>query len=99
MGETFNWVDLVSIEITTQMLATLFDFPFEDRRKLTWWSDVTTSGPDGGDLGLTEDERRAELRECLETFAKLWGERAAAPQKNDFISLMAHHPAMQGMAG
>ena len=97
VGETFNWVDLVSIEITTQMLATLFDFPFEDRRKLTWWSDVTTSGPDGGDLGLTEDERRAELRECLETFAKLWGERAAAPQKNDFISLMAHHPAMQGM--
>jgi hypothetical protein len=35
----------VSIELTTQMLATLFDFPFEDRHLLTWWSDVTTSVP------------------------------------------------------
>jgi cytochrome P450 len=42
----FNWVDLVSIELTTQMLATLFDFPFEDRRLLTHWSDIATAGPD-----------------------------------------------------
>ena len=27
VGETFNWVDTVSIELTTQMLATIFDFP------------------------------------------------------------------------
>jgi cytochrome P450 len=47
-NETFDWVDLVSIELTTQMLATLFDFPFEDRRKLTRWSDVATSGPETG---------------------------------------------------
>ncbi|MCW5749168.1 MAG: cytochrome P450, partial [Alphaproteobacteria bacterium] len=39
-NETFDWVDRVSIELTTMMLATLFDFPWEDRRKLTWWSDV-----------------------------------------------------------
>ena len=26
-GETFDFVDRVSIELTTQMLATLFDFP------------------------------------------------------------------------
>ena len=44
VGETFNWVDTVSIELTTQMLATIFDFPFEDRRKLTYWSDMATSG-------------------------------------------------------
>ena len=42
-GETFDWVDLVSIELTTRMLATLFDFPFEERRKLTYWSDMATS--------------------------------------------------------
>jgi cytochrome P450 len=28
-GEPFDWVDKVSIELTCQMLATLFDFPFE----------------------------------------------------------------------
>ncbi|MDP1582111.1 MAG: cytochrome P450, partial [Bradyrhizobium sp.] len=31
-NETFNFVERVSIELTTQMLATLFDFPFEERR-------------------------------------------------------------------
>ena len=41
-GETFDWVDRVSIELTTQMLATLFDFPFEERRTLTYWSNVAT---------------------------------------------------------
>jgi len=94
VGETFNWVDKVSIEITTQMLATLFDFPFEDRRKLTFWSDVTTAGPDGGDTGLDEDERRAELIKCYECFAALLAERAQKPPTSDFISMMAHDPKM-----
>ena len=90
IGETFNWVDKVSIEISTQMLATLFDFPFEDRRKLTRWSDITTTPPEL--LGLTIEEARAELLECLETFGKMWTEREAAAPRNDFISLMAHNP-------
>src|SRR5665647_3594710 len=42
IGEDFDWVDRVSIELTTQMLATLFDFPFEERRTLTHWSNVAT---------------------------------------------------------
>lgn len=41
-NQEFDWVDTVSIELTTMMLATLFDFPFEDRRKLTYWSDLST---------------------------------------------------------
>jgi len=45
VNETFDWVDRVSIELTTQMLATLFDFPFEERRKLTYWSDMATAVP------------------------------------------------------
>ena len=43
IGEEFDWVDKVSIELTTMTLATLFDFPWEDRRKLTRWSDVATA--------------------------------------------------------
>jgi cytochrome P450 len=46
VGERFNWVDRVSIELTTQMLATLFDFPFEERHLLTYWSDVSTANPE-----------------------------------------------------
>ena len=29
VGETFNWVDKVSVELTARMLATLFDFPYD----------------------------------------------------------------------
>ncbi|MCB1693477.1 MAG: cytochrome P450, partial [Pseudomonadales bacterium] len=57
VGETFNWVDKVSIELTTQMLATLFDFPFEDRRKLTRWSDVATAAPGTGIVESQEQRR------------------------------------------
>jgi len=88
VGETFNWVDLVSIELTTQMLATLFDFPFEDRRKLTYWSDVATAVP--GTLVENEEERKAILLECLEYFTRLWNERVNAPPAGDLISMLAH---------
>jgi cytochrome P450 len=67
-------VELVSIELTTQMLATLFDFPFEERRKLTWWSDVATAAP--GTIIESEEQRRTELLECLQYFTRLWDERA-----------------------
>ncbi|MBX3706684.1 MAG: cytochrome P450 [Pseudomonadales bacterium] len=96
-NQTFNWVDHVSIELTTQMLATLFDFPFEDRRKLTRWSDVATAAPGTGIIE-TEDQRRAELLECLEYFTRLWHERAARPEPgNDLVSMMAHNPATRDM--
>ncbi len=92
VGETFNWVEKVSIEITTQMLATLFAFPFEDRRKLTFWSDIATADPVTlAEMNLTDDERRAALYECLEVFGRLYAERAELPPANDFISLMAHN--------
>lgn len=97
VGETFNWVDRVSIELTTQMLATLFDFPFEERRKLTHWSDCATSSPDQtGSTAMTEEERRKELMECLEYFYRLWHERKDRPG-NDFVSMMTQSPAFRNM--
>jgi cytochrome P450 len=97
VGATFDWVDRVSIELTTQMLATLFDFPFEERRKLTHWSDCATASPDQvGSTLMTEDERRAELMECLAYFNRLWAERKDKPG-NDFVSMMAHSEAFQKM--
>ena len=96
-GETFDWVDLVSIELTTQMLATLFDFPFEDRRKLTRWSDIATTPPGVGIVESSE-QKRAELIECLEYFTRLWNERALAPPKTDLISMLAHGKDTKNMA-
>jgi len=85
-NETINWVDLVSIELTTQMLATLFDFPFEDRRKLTRWSDVAVQ-PEAAE---SEEQARAELMECLAYFTELFKERAGKEPGNDLISMLAH---------
>jgi cytochrome P450 len=96
IGETFDWVDRVSIELTTQMLATLFDFPFEERRKLTRWSDVATASPESGIIE-SEDARRAELMECAAYFTNLWNQRVNSEPGNDLISMMAHSDATRNM--
>ena len=67
-GEEFDWVERVSIELTTQMLATLFDFPWAERHRLTRWSDAATATAQVGATGLTHEERKAVLLECLDTF-------------------------------
>ena len=93
IGETFDWVDKVSIELTGQMLATLFDFPQEERRKLTYWSDLAMNLPEitGGDG--THEERNAGLQDCFQRFNELWIERsklsdAERASKFDLISLL-----------
>ena len=88
-NETFDWVDTVSIELTTMMLATLFDFPFEDRRKLTHWSDVTFAVVQPGGIVESEEQRRKELLECLEYFTQLRQRRLTEPG-NDLVSMLAH---------
>ncbi|HTT99271.1 MAG TPA: cytochrome P450 [Rhizomicrobium sp.] len=95
-GETFDWVDRVSIELTTQMLATLFDFPFEERRKLTRWSDVATAIPGHGIVD-SEEQRRTELRECGAYFTELWNQRVNSEPKSDLISMMAHSDVTRNM--
>ena len=97
-NETFNWVDRVSIELTTQMLATLFDFPFEDRRLLTWWSDVATSAPGVGRLVPSREARLAELDKCLAYFTRLWNQRVNAEPTGDLISMLAHSSSTRGMS-
>lgn len=96
IGEVFNWVDKVSIELTTMTLATLFDFPWEYRRKLTRWSDVATAAPDSGIIE-SEEARKAELYECAAYFLNLWNERVNAPPKGDLISMLAHGESTKNM--
>ncbi|MCH2099373.1 MAG: cytochrome P450 [Pseudomonadales bacterium] len=93
-GVEFDWVDAVSIELTTRMLATLFDFPFEDRRKLTYWSDLSIGSPEstGMDEGAPPEEVMAGLQDMAQTFMGLWAERAAADpsERSDLITMLAH---------
>lgn len=91
VGQQFDWVDLVSIELTTQMLAIIFDFPWEDRRLLTEWSDWA------GDVELfrTEENRKKRLEKLYEMgayFQKLWDDRLNRGEAPDLISRMIHSP-------
>jgi cytochrome P450 len=97
IGETFDWVDRVSIELTTQMLATLFDFPFEQRRTLTYWSNVASVNTRAGTEIDSEAKRDAVLQKALAYFTALWHERANQPPKPDLISMLAHGEATRDL--
>ena len=96
-GETFDWVDRVSIELTTQMLATLFDFPFEERRKLTYWSNVASVNTRAGTEIDSMEKRDAVLQEACRYFTALWYERARGEPKPDLISMLAHGEATRDL--
>ena len=99
IGEEFDWVDRVSVELTTSMLAVLFDFPFEEQRRLTYWSDMVTTQPNlPGPGSITIDQRHAALTECLDVFQELWKERQGKGRTGDFISLLADGAATRDMS-
>ncbi len=95
-GETFDWVDTVSIELTTLMLATLFDFPLEDRRKLTRWSDIVFAVPEPGGIVETQQQKIDEMMECVAYFERLWEERRENPGF-DLVSMLVHGEATKDM--
>ncbi len=95
-GEAFDWVETVSIELTTLMLATLFDFPLEDRRKLTRWSDIVFAIPEPGGVVESQKQKQEELMECLEYFSRLWEERRENPG-DDLVSMLVHGEATKDM--
>ena len=96
IGETFDWVDLVSKELTAMTLATLFDYPIQDCRSLTYWSDMMTNPPGHG-VCTSWEQKREEIGKCFDAFDQLWNERVNAEPKFDMISMMAHNPATRDM--
>jgi cytochrome P450 len=88
-GETFDWVDTVSVELTTLMLATLFDFPMDDRRKLTRWSDIVFAVPEPGGIVETQQQKIDELMECVAYFSGLWDERRGG-DGFDLVTMLAN---------
>jgi cytochrome P450 len=91
VGESFDFVDKVAVELTSQMLATLFDFPFEERRILPRFSDLLLSGP--ADTAEENAQRQGEMFMILNRFVPLWNERAAKSSGGDLLSLLSHDPA------
>ncbi|MEQ1754117.1 MAG: cytochrome P450 [Micropepsaceae bacterium] len=96
IGEQFDWVDKVSMELTAMTLATLFDIPQSDRRKLTYWSDVVTAVPGHG-LIDTFEQKMAIFQEYHAYFTNIWNQRVNADPGSDLISMLAHSPATRNM--
>jgi cytochrome P450 len=97
-GETFDWVQHVSINLTTMMLATLFDFPFKERSKLTYWSDVAICNVRAPESPVhSEAERLAELKKMAEYMLALFEERKKQPPKFDLLSMLAHGETTRDM--
>jgi len=86
-GETFNWVDRVSIPLTIDMLAILFDFPWDERDSLRIWSDAITSLDM---IANRSQERVGLLFQMAGRFHQLWLERQAAGPAPDLLSMMIH---------
>ncbi|HEV2532345.1 cytochrome P450 [Phenylobacterium sp.] len=96
IGEEFDWVDLVSKELTAMTLATLFGVPQVDRRKLTYWSDVVTAAPGQGLVDSIEQKMEIFV-EYHAYFTELWNQRVNSEPRDDLISMLAHSPATRNM--
>jgi cytochrome P450 len=97
IGKEFDWVDLVSKELTAMTLATLFGAPQKDRRQITHWSDVVTALPMKGGIVETFEEKMKIFDEYNAYFVGLWNEKVNAPPQPDMISMLAHHPETRNM--
>lgn len=76
VGEPFDWVETVSIELTARMLATLLDFPYDQRQKLVYWSDLAAASPETTGGPNDEEEFYAGVMEMSQSFSRLWHDKA-----------------------
>ena len=96
-NEEFNWVRKVSVELTGQMLATIFGVPQEDRHKLIHWSDTVERLGDP-DVFETPEEGFKELWKCFEYFDAVWKDREKQTEPgDDLISTLVHGESTKDM--
>ncbi len=102
LNQPFDWVHRVSIELTSRMLATLLDFPYEQRHKLVYWSDLAAASPEttGGSSSL--DETFYGVADMARHFSALWHDKAARKARGeapgyDLISLLQSHESTQDL--
>lgn len=96
IGEPFDWVDRVSVELTARTLAALLGYPIERSRDLIRWSEAMVALPGSPAFPTLESKMRV-LKECFDTFDAIWQARLKAPAGNDLISMLARQPETRGM--
>ncbi|HKT77566.1 MAG TPA: cytochrome P450 [Sphingobium sp.] len=96
VGSRFDWVEKVSIELATSMLATILGFPWEDRHLLTFWSDWA-GNMEAARIPELFQVRREVLTEMATYFHLLWEERRARPDGTDLLGMMIRSDTMSEM--
>lgn len=96
LDRPFDWVRTVSIELTARMLATLLDFPYEDRHKLVQWSDIAAASPETTGGLADRDKLFPAVAEVAKAFSGLWHDKRARQQAGeapgfDVISMMLNN--------
>ena len=102
LDKPFNWVDEVSVELTARMLATLLDFPYEERQKLVYWSDLAGGGAQSTGGSNDMDELFKGMGEMAKDFSLLWrkkeAETAAGKKPGfDLISMLQNNDATKNL--
>lgn len=93
VNEPFDWVRTVSKELTARMLATLLDFPYEQRHKLVEWSDLATAMEQTNGGPSDNDEVFRAMADAAKGLSSLWHSKAARKAAGeepgfDLISLL-----------
>ncbi len=101
-GEVIDWVSAVSVELTSMTLATILDFPLEDRAKLPYWSDLAAGTEEISGGNVDPQERIEALQEMAATFGALWQDKVARLEAGeelgfDLISLLVKDPETRDM--
>lgn len=96
MGSRFDWVEKVSIDLATAMLATVLGFPWEDRHLLTFWSDWA-GNMEAASIPELFQVRREMLTEMATYFHLLWEQRRANPGGTDLLGMMIRSDSMSEM--
>ena len=96
IGKEFDWVEHVSKELTAMTLAALLGFPFEERRKLPYWSDMFMNMPGHGPVKSWEHKNAAAL-ECFQAFEELWAKRLNGEPGFDLISVLTQNADTRDM--
>lgn len=96
VGEEFDWVKTVSVELTGRMLATVLDVPQQDRYQLIEWSNAISNADDPS-FATSAANFYTTLAEIGEYFEPIWNARKRAPG-NDLLSMLVRGDDAQNMS-
>lgn len=98
----FDWVELVSKELTSRMLATLLDFPYEHRGRLVQWSDIAMAAPEIAGGNANKEDFWNAAKDFTRQFSELWHAKKARLEAGenpsfDLISLLLSNDKTKDM--